>query len=109
MDTLGLLNALVSYVPEVVGAAAFISLTVDLAKKYLRLRDGYAGILSGALNLAAYIVYYFVEDKRAIDSVLQALTLVLPYLAMLLVSLAATKAVHKVTMWLGIGVSHPEV
>lgn len=107
MDILGLLNALAGYAPEVAGAAVAICLIVDLSKKYLGLKDGYAGILSAGLNIAAYVAYYFIEDRRAVDNVMQALTLLLPYIAMIFVSLGATKVAHMLAMWLGIGVSHP--
>lgn len=112
MEILNFLTGVLSLFPEVVAAGLLIAAAVNLVKLINRLRpgtipDGYAGLVSLVINVAAWIFLWFygprlgdVEAVRILTEVGQIAALIV----VLLSSLLASKVGHLVLGWLGLAV-----
>lgn len=108
MDALlSFVGNLLGLIPVVAFGAPLVAFLVDLAKR-LRLPDGYAPLLSGALNLVLYGVVFFAGDKHLpqVQNVVQAMTLAAPVILSIFVSLLSTAAAHNMLAAIGVGFKH---
>ena len=101
------MSVLLGYVPAVMVAAPLIAFVIDQAKRF-GLPDGYAPLVSGLLNLAAYAALYFAgaEHQGDVETVIEAITMIAPIVVALFTSALASNAAHNLLMWAGLGYSH---
>lgn len=100
-------STLAGFVPVVVAFAPLVSYLVDAAKR-IGLPDGYAPVLSGVLNLAAWVLVFFSSDEQIAQfpNVVAGVLAVAPYVVALVASLLATPLVHDALTDKGFGFSH---
>lgn len=97
--------------PEMAIASAFIAVFIDLVlKKLLKMPDGYAGLAAGVLNAIVWIAVMLAGDAAVgdIKNILDALTLLLPYIVAALLGLIGSDMAHTyaVTKGLRVGFSY---
>lgn len=106
----GFLLELLSYVKVVPIAVPVIALLVDMLKRLpgkYALKDGYAPLVSGLLNLGVYAAYFFLTDKQDafLDGILNGLTVLGPFILTLFGSVLGTASAHTSLASAGIGYS----
>ena len=105
---LGFLVNLSGLVPVVPGGALFFAFVVDQLKRFGVVKDGYAPLVSGALNLALYTILYFASDKQdeLVLGIIQALNSLAPFVLALFVSLIGTAIAHDKLSARGLGFNY---
>jgi len=103
-------NVLLGFIPAVAGAAIAIAAIVDGLKKIGWLKDGYAPLASGLLNMAVFVILFFLGDQygKQVQSALDAIAIVAPVIVSLLGALLATNGVHNLLTGIGFGFSHSD-
>lgn len=100
-------STLAGFVPVVVAFAPLVSYLVDIAKR-IGLPNGYAPVLSGLLNVAAWVLVFFSTDEQIANypNVVSGILAVAPYIVALVASLLATPLLHDALTAKGFGYSH---
>jgi len=108
MEFVAFLEAVLDMVPEVAFAAPLIAVLIDQAKR-IGLPDGFAPLMSAALNFAFFTVLYFLPESEAdVATLAGAFETLAPFVVSFVLSLLAAAKVHQLTKPIGIGYSHPE-
>lgn len=108
-NLLAFAEVVLGFIPVVAGGAVAIAAVVDALKKLGVLKDGYAQLVSLALNALLFVAMYFLGEQYGgeINSVLAAIVALSPVLVTLIIALGTTKLAHKVLKAVGLGYSHP--
>lgn len=108
VDTLAFLSSLLSLVPAVALAPPLIAFALDVSKRFGWLKDGYAPLISGAINLALYAALYFAGPDNAakVANVVTAIVSVGTVILSVLTSSLVTNLWHNGLNWAGMGFSH---
>jgi hypothetical protein len=108
LDLTGFLETVLGLVPQVAFAATLIAFIVDQAKRFLKLEDGKAPLVSLALNAVVWAVIALFGDAHLDDikNVVSAMELLAPIVVSLLLSLLGSNAVHNWLTGAGIGFSY---
>lgn len=104
-------NVLLGFVPAVAGAAVAISIIVDGLKKLGVVKDGYAPLVSGVLNLIVFTALFFFGDQygKEVQSVLDGIAIVAPVLVSILIALLSTSKAHDLFNSIGLGYSYSDI
>lgn len=104
------LEVVLGFVPVVAGAGALIAFLVDQAKRFGLLPDGKAPLVSLILNAAVWVAFYFAgeDNAAAVQGGIDAIYIIAPYIATLIVALLGTEWAHGLLTGIGVGYSHPK-
>jgi len=104
------IETLLGFIPAVAGAAIAIAALVDGLKKIGWLKDGYAPLASGLLNLVVFVALFFFGDQygKEVQSVLDGIAIVAPVIVSLLIALLSTSKAHDLLNSIGLGYSYTD-
>jgi hypothetical protein len=108
-----LIQRLLEFVPEVAVFAPVIVAVIGALKEKGWLKDGYAGLVQGGLNLVAWLLIAFLpgEYSNKMGDVANVLVWLLPALIGILANMAITKGIYHLFGWFEmpvLGFSHPK-
>jgi len=103
-------NLMLGFIPVVAGAAVAIAAIVDGLKKIGVVKDGYAPLASGVLNLVVFVGLFFFGDQygKEVQSALDAIAIVAPVIVSLLIALLSTSKAHELLNSIGLGFSYSD-
>lgn len=108
---LAFLLTICTLIPAVPAGAPAFAAIIDIWKRLpgrFGLKNGWAPLVSGLLNLALFTALFFLnnEGDKMVESLLGAVTALSPYILMLFVNLLATAGAHDKLVGIGVGKSH---